>query len=276
MTEDLLEHIDRLIEQRPVARDALISYRELLHLMSEVEPKPQIMRIEDRLKEIKKEEGFPLFSRNDLPLDFETSSKLLGKLLDYLSSTKRDDTGGLKKALEKSKTDADWASELLRAGLDKDDKTLTKTGKEVDLDPTVLQFLAQLALKPSLQVLRNSLSEEIDKRGWDHGYCPLCGSQPNMAYFDKTGKRHLHCELCGEEWPHPRVNCPFCQNQDQKSLEYFHSEQEEGLRVDFCRKCQRYIKTVDKRVIEKAAPMELEYLATIYLDLLANKHGFKR
>jgi len=276
MTEDLLEHIDRLIEQRPVAKDALISYRELLHLMSEVEPKPQIMRIEDRLKEIKKEEGFPLFSRNDLPLDFETSSELLGKLLDYLSSTKREDTDGLKKALEKSKNDADWAPELFRAGLDKDDKTLTKTGKEVDLDPTVLQFLAQLALKPSLQVLRNSISEEIDKRGWNYGYCPLCGSQPNMAYFDKTGKRHLHCELCGEEWPHPRVNCPFCQNQDQKSLGYFHSEQEEGLRVDFCRKCQRYIKTVDKRVIEKAAPMELEYLATIYLDLLATKHGFKR
>jgi hypothetical protein len=32
---------------------------------------------------------------------------------------------------------------------------------------------------------------------------------------------------------------------------------------------------VDKRIVEDAAPMELEYLATLHLDLLANKHGFK-
>jgi hypothetical protein len=32
---------------------------------------------------------------------------------------------------------------------------------------------------------------------------------------------------------------------------------------------------VDKRIVEDAAPMEVEYLATIHLDLLANRHGFK-
>jgi hypothetical protein len=32
---------------------------------------------------------------------------------------------------------------------------------------------------------------------------------------------------------------------------------------------------VDKRIVEDTAPMEVEFLATIHLDLLANKHGFK-
>jgi FdhE protein len=275
MTEDLLEQTDRLIAQRPVSKDALVSYRELVRLMGEVEPQPRKIQVEGRLKDVKKEEGFPLFSRNDLPLDFETSSALMSKFLDHLTTTKREDTDGLKKALEKSKKDSDWANKLFRAVLEKDDENLTRMGKETNLDPNTLQFLAQLAVRPSLQALRNSVSEQIDRAGWDHGYCPFCGSQPNMAYFDKTGKRHLHCELCGEEWPHPRLNCPFCQNQEQKGLGYFHSEEEEGFRVDFCRKCNRYIKTVDKRIVEDAAPMELEYLATIHLDLLAHKHGFK-
>lgn len=275
MSEELLQHIDRLIAQRPVSKEALVSYRELVALMGEVAPQPRNIRLEGRLKHVKKEEGFPLFSRNDLPLDFEASSALMSKFLDHLAATKREDVDGLKKALDLTKSDSDWASRLFRAVLEKDDKNLRRMGKETDLDPKALQFLAQLALKPSLQALRNSVSEEIDKGGWDYGYCPLCGSQPNMAYFDKTGKRHLHCELCGEEWPHPRLDCPFCRAQAQKSLGYFHSEQEEGFRVDFCRNCNRYIKTVDKRIVEDAAPMEVEYLATIHLDLLANRHGFK-
>jgi FdhE protein len=275
MSEELLEHIDRLIAQRPASKDALISYRELVDLMGQVAPQPQKIRVEGRLKHVKKKEGFPLFSRKDLPLDLEASSAVMSKFLDHLAATKRKDVDGLREALELSKSDPGWVSRLFRTVLEKDDENLTRMGKETDLDPKALQFLAQLALKPSLQALRGAVSEEIDKRGWDYGYCPLCGSQPNMAYFDKTGKRHLHCELCGEEWPHPRLNCPFCRALEHKSLGYFHSEQEEGFRVDFCRNCNRYIKTVDKRIVEDAAPMEVEYLATIHLDLLASKHGFK-
>lgn len=275
MTTDILEHIDRLIAQRPASQDALLSYRELVRLMKDVKPRPPSVHMEDRLEDLKKEEGFPLFSRNDLPLDFESASKLLRKFLDHLSGTEREDANGLKKAMEKSKAGHAWTDKLFRAVLKRDDKGLTKMGKEMGLDLKALEFLAQNALKPSLQVLRDVVSQQIDKRGWDKGYCPLCGSEPNMAYFDKTGKRHLHCELCGEEWPHPRLHCPFCQNQDQKSLGYFHSEEEEGFRVDFCRKCNRYIKTVDQRVLEDTGPMELEYLATLHLDLLANKHGFR-
>jgi FdhE protein len=275
MFENLLKNIDRLIAQRPVSKDALVSFRELVGLMGEVAPQPGKIQVEGRLKDLKKEEGFPLFSRNELPLDFEASSALMSKFLVHLAASKRADVDGLKKAFEQTKGDSDWAMRLFRAVLEKDEENITRIEIETDLDPKALQFLAQLALKPSLQTLRNAVSEQIDKESWDYGYCPLCGSQPNMAYFDKTGKRHLHCELCGEEWLHPRLSCPFCQTQEQKSLGYFDSEQEEGFRVDFCRKCHRYIKTVDKRIVEDAAPMEVEYLATIHLDLVANKHGFK-
>ena len=275
MSEDFLKHIDRLIAKRPLSKEALISYRELVSLMEGVVPHPQKISIESRLKDVKREGGFPLFSRRDLPLDFETGAMLLSRFMDHLTSTKREDSDGLKKALEKSKSDPDWTHGLFRAALEKkDNESLTRFARETDLDPKVLRFFAQLALRPSLEGLRHSVSEQIEKKGWDYGYCPVCGSEPKMAYLDKTGKRHLHCELCGEEWPYPRLNCPFCQNQEQKSLGYFESEQEQGLRVDFCRRCERYIKAVDQRVLEDAGPMELEYLASLHLDFLANKYGF--
>jgi len=275
MIEHLLENIDHLIKQRPVCKAVLESYRELVNLMKKVEPEPQNIVFEDRLKDLKKEDGFPLFSKEDLPVDLNISSELFIKFIEHLLNTEREDKDGLKKVLEKSKNDSGWSDSLLNAVLSKDDKTLSKTGKEVGLDPGTLVFLAQVALKQSLFTLREATSDRMDKENWDYGHCPACGSEPDMAYFDKTGKRYLHCELCGEEWVHARLKCPFCRNEEHKTLGYFDVEGEEGFRVDFCRKCQRYIKTVDKRFFEEAAPMELENLATIHLDILANEHGFK-
>lgn len=276
MTDDIIEQIDRIIEQRSSTKDSLMSYRELISLMKDIDPKPQEMMLEDRLKNLKKEEGFPLFSRDDLPIDLEASKGLFMRFLEHFASTDRDDREGIEKTLKKIQTDAHWLDRLFKTILKIDNKTLDKMGKEVDLNPKVMEFLAQTAMKPSLYALRSSISEKhLEKTGWDYGYCPLCGSQANMAYLNKTGKRYLHCELCSEEWLYPRLNCPFCQNVDHKTLGYFQAEQEEGFRVDFCRKCQRYIKTIDKRLFEASGPMELEYLATLHLDILASEHGFK-
>ncbi len=276
MTDTMLEHIDRLIQQRPFCKDALLYYRELISLMSEIEIKPQSMVPEERLKDIKRKEGFPLFSRDDLPIDFEASSVLLKMFLEHLSKTEREDREGLKRALERSGTDPGWSDQLLKAVLKTDNKTLIKLGEKTDLASNALEFLARTAMKPSLSAIRNSVSDiRFEEEGWDYGYCPLCGSQPDMAYLDKIGKRYLHCELCGQEWPFPRLKCPFCQNEDHDTLGYFQSEQEEGFRVDFCRKCKRYIKTIDKRIFEETAPLELEFLSTIHLDILATEHGFK-
>lgn len=275
MYQDLLKHIDRIMQQRPVAKGVLTPFRELVIIMGEVRPETKPVVLEDRLKGIKREEGFPIFSRDDLPLDLDSASGLLKRFLDHLGATEREDREGLKKALIRSEAEPEWPERLFKAILRDDKKALSRIAKEVDLDPMVLQFLGGMAIKPSLSALRDSISDTIDRVGWEHGYCPLCGSRPDMAFFEKTGKRYLHCELCGEEWPFPRVRCPFCDNHDHETLGYFQAEEEEGFRVDFCKQCQRYVKTIDKRVFEEPAPLELENLATIHLDLLATEHGFK-
>ena len=133
---------------------------------------------------------------------------------------------------------------------------------QVNLDPLVLLFLGKTALRPSLEAFRHTVAASIHENQWDHGYCPLCGSQPDMASFTQKGTRRLHCELCGQEWSFARIGCPFCNNNAQESLGYFEAREEEGLRVYFCRSCQRYLKTIDSRVFEEIAPLELESLAT--------------
>ena len=274
MTGELLAQIDRLIRKRPIYREALSAYRELVVLLEEATPEIEYASGDKKLGEIKAKEGFPLFSREDLPVDLKATSSLFTRVLDHLSSKKREDREALKKALERARTDGQWIEGTLKAFLARDEATIDATAQEVGLDSTVLKFVTTMALKPSLNTLRGLVSGAIQKGKWEYGYCPLCGSRPDMAYLDEQGKRMLHCELCGFEWTYPRIQCPFCENSDSEELGYFMSEEEKGLRVDFCKKCNTYIKTIDLRVAEAPAPLELENLITLHLDMLAHEQGF--
>lgn len=275
MSDELLEQIDLLIQKRPMYKEALSVYRDLMVFLNEIEPEITYEMKDNSVLKIKVEEGFPVFSRENLPLDLKAASSLFRRLLEHLSLKKRKDRQALENALKRLQADSNWVQDVINAFLSKDEATITKLAEEVTLAPMVLKFLTHMALKPSLKVLRESVIERIHKDSWNYGYCPVCGSSPDMAYFDSEGKRFLHCELCGYEWYYSRLTCPFCENRKSKELGYFASEEEGGYRVDFCRKCSRYIKTLDMRLIESPAPMELENLITLHLDMLAHEQGFK-
>jgi FdhE protein len=274
MAGELLAQIDRLMQKRPIYKEALSAYRELVVLLEEAGPEIEYASGDKKLREIKAKEGFPLFSREELPVDLKATSSLFTRVLDHLSSKKREDREALKRALERARTDGQWIERMLRAFLARDEATIDAMAQEVSLDSTVIKFVTTMALKPSLNTLRGLVSGAIQKGKWEYGYCPLCGSRPDMAYLDEQGKRMLHCELCGFEWNYPRIQCPFCENSDSEELGYFMSEEEKGLRVDYCKKCNAYIKTIDLRVAEAPAPLELENLITLHLDMLAHEQGF--
>ncbi len=259
MNTSLIPYIDQIVAQRPFCKDILTSYKKLISILEPINVTLPEITLDENLKKIKLEEGFSLFSRDELPFDPNAATKALWQFLEY---TSEEPEQGL-------------STDIFKAVLAQDHDMLGKISAGLNIEPERLYFLAKTALKPSLNALKEYFSHELEKVGWDNGYCPLCGSEPNMAYLDKKGRRHLHCELCSLEWNYPRINCPFCKNQDHETLGYFYSENEEGFRVDFCKKCGRYIKTIDRRVFEQETPMELEHLATLHLDILAEQQGFK-
>ena len=276
MDLNLSNHIERIIRNRPFCKDILKYYAELLSVMEFEEPDlGDIGMMEKRLKSTELEGGFPLFSRNELPVDSESGERLLMRFLERLLNSEEEENQRIDKAVQIFRQDRTLLRDVFKAVLDVDQKKLAGISNLMNLEPEQLYFIAKTALKPSLNALRAVFAHELDKIAWRQGYCPLCGSEPDMAYLDGTGKRHLHCELCGEEWPYPRLSCPFCQNDDQNTLGYFCCDTEEGFRVDFCRKCMRYIKTIDRRSFDSDTPMDLEYLATLHLDMIAHKEGFK-
>jgi FdhE protein len=91
------------------------------------------------------------------------------------------------------------------------------------------------------------------------------------------GAKYLVCSSCGYEWRFSRLGCPYCGNGNHEKLRYFHTETDgKAYRVDVCEECKKYIKTIDLRELgEEIVPL-VEDIATLHLDMIAEKEGYKR
>lgn len=208
------------------------------------------------------------------PEDIQIDQDLFGDLLENIGQIIQCKS---KKAvsvnLKKIYLDGEWRT-LLR-GLIKDGSNLERTAKEMKIDFALFSFLLVQSFSPFLESYAEKLRQHINWSSWLRGYCPICGGEPLMARLEKeTGKKWLFCSLCRSEWRFRRLECPFCGNNDQESLRYFYLEGEEVYRVDVCDKCKRYTKTVDARKTESIRSLFVEDLATLPLDIVAEKEGF--
>jgi FdhE protein len=141
---------------------------------------------------------------------------------------------------------------------------------------TVFHFLHQLLI-PFFQAAAEGYADTIEKAAWQQGNCPYCGSQPRYARFHLSdGRRLLYCPLCHSQWRFPRLCCPFCGNDDQQKLKHAHIGNDEAHRIDVCEVCRRYLKTTDERQLGHEVIPQVEDVATMALDYLAEREGYHR
>ena len=182
-----------------------------------------------------------------------------------------DQVEKIKEALENKKIDLKKA---FKKGIK--EQKIEQLADEYKLDKKVFSFLIQNSTKPSVEAGMEQLRSEVDPETWMKGYCPICGSLPSLSLLkEEVGKRYLLCSYCNYQWRIDRVICPFCNNKEQESLQYFCGEGEEACRINLCDKCHQYIKTINLRTIGESDPL-LEDLATLHLDILASQKGYQR
>ncbi len=271
----LQEYLQRLMRDRPGPKEALEAFAGLAEILegAPIGP-PEAVPVPARA-EVKLREGFPVFTREELPVPLDRAGEVLDRILAHLAGSERSDSDGIRRALERARKDRSWVDRLFQDVLSEDQDALSGPAPEVGLEPGVVRFLARAALRPFVAQVSEAAEALLQGAAWPHAYCPVCGSPPDMACLDDGGKRRLHCSLCRAEWPYPRIGCPFCGNEDQGRLGYLTAEGEPGIRVDVCNACRRYLKTVDRRVLEFSAPLDLEHLATLHLDLVAVERGYR-
>jgi FdhE protein len=274
--KNLKERVQQLKEKRPGYGEILDFYQEV---REEQEKTRATLRIEpihlkEKWKEILAKEGFSLIQKEDFSLDIEASVALFHTLCQIGKEANPymvDQVNKIKAAIDNKKIDL---KKLLEGGVKQ--QRIEHIADEFEFDKKVFSFLIQSSTKPSIEAGMEQLRSEADPETWQKGSCPICGSLPYLSVLkDEVGKRLLLCSYCSYEWRIERLACPFCDNREQESLQYFYAEEEEAYRIDLCEKCHQYIKTVDLRKIESENPY-LEDLATLHLDILASQKGYKR
>ena len=115
----------------------------------------------------------------------------------------------------------------------------------------------------------------IKELEWEKGYCPMCGTFPDITKnLEGSGQRWLHCPLCGHEWRFRRVVCPCCENDDQKTMTYFHIENRETESCFTCEKCKCYLITVTKVSDLSEYEPDIAVLSLAHLDVIMQEKGY--
>jgi len=274
--ETLKNRIEQLKEKRPGYGEILDFYQKVREEQEKIKTNLKIepIHLKKEWKELLAKEGFSLIQKEEFPLDIKASVALFHTLCQIGKEANPHMAEQIKKireAVDNRKIDL---KELLEGG--ETEEGIELVAEEFKFDKKAFLFLIQNSIQPSIEAGMEQLRSEADSEAWLKGYCPICGSPPSLSILKgEVGKRYLLCSFCRYEWRVERVFCPFCNNKEHGSLQYFCGEGEETYRIDLCEKCHLYIKTIDQRIIEESDP-HLEDLATLHLDLLAIKKGYKR
>jgi FdhE protein len=148
------------------------------------------------------------------------------------------------------------------------------------------RYLGRAASAPVLEALGERAGLACRGARDDHQgrgrHCPVCGSLPQLAYFEATGDdlvtapRRLLCARCAHAWIFPRLTCAGCgETAADRLIVYAETERFPHLRVDACASCRRYLLTVDLRKAPDAVPI-VDELAALPRDLHAQDHSLSK
>jgi len=277
-SDHIKEAVKALKTLRPVYNEILDFYEQIFIAQEESKSHIQIepIKISDDIISVKAKENFPLIAMSDFVIDTKASKDLMIQICNIVIELKRDMTVSAQAVLEAIETGRIDPDSLFYSLFEGGASFFEKTAIRHKIDKNALAFITYSSIKPSLNVCSQQLATYLDKESTlEKGYCPVCGSLPGLSMFIGEGERYLFCSFCWHKWSSRRLFCPFCNNTDSKTLNYFYSEEEKEYRVDLCDSCKKYIKTIDTREIQRYIYPPLEAVSTLHLDIEAREKGFE-
>jgi FdhE protein len=276
--KDLEQHIGRLREQVPSVTNLLEAFQDLL--IKEIEFKETLVQpvIELSGRDLEQDfrAGIPFGSRVDVKIPEEGLKRAQDIFIPALSKG----FPSIAKQMENMDLNAEKSNQLIgslvEVVLTGKNSELEEHSKSQGVEPDVLLFVITRLIKPFAEKWGETVGLFVENMEWLKGYCPLCGSWPNISFWKGDGgKRWLHCSFCGHEWTFIRTACPFCENSDQQRLESIYSEDRPFEAADVCLECNRYLLRNDLREEVHDVFPEVLALSMTYLDALVQEKGFR-
>ena len=277
-TMDQLKQTAEVIKNiRPVYQPILEFYTQVFLAQEESRGEISIppIVIEPGQLALKQNTQMPLIDPSVFLIDMDETRSLFIKLCDLARELAPELSGAsmvLKKAVAYKSLELEKA---VSAILNNQDGLVEEQAEKAGVSAAQLMFFTYSSMVPSIHACSEQLAAYlVPMPEMKKSYCPVCGSQPDMAFFDENGKRHLKCAFCSHKWIVGRMGCAFCENTDKDLQLYFFSDEEEEYRVNLCDHCHQYIKVVDLRKMERAFFPSLEMVSSLHLDIKAREKGY--
>jgi FdhE protein len=278
MLKDTLETIEKYKSTTPHYSELLDILSDILILREEYRRKMKkiIFPIDEKLIEAKITGGLPLV---DLAAGNFDLTEPRQYFLALLGIAEKRVTGETDDMIEKIQAGTIDFEKMIRdsfcAPQDEASSDLEDAEDAEDDVFDLVDLFLEESLRPAMEKVVEKYGKVVNAASWSEGYCPICGKEPKIGEIkEEEGTRFLFCNQCGFEWHFKRITCPFCGNDEQQTLAYFTVEGDERYRVDVCNVCKRYIKMVDFRETKEEANLDVEDIATLHLDMLANEEGY--
>ncbi|MBN2013353.1 formate dehydrogenase accessory protein FdhE [candidate division KSB1 bacterium] len=164
---------------------------------------------------------------------------------------------------------------LAIATVQHDVHTFKNLGEKYDLPDHFLEKVSELLASPYLELCSEFFMKAIAANKWNRHTCPVCGNHPRMGSTnDLQNRRLLWCHVCSTEWEFELTTCPFCLNDDPKSIKYIFPPDHSAHRIDACDNCNHYIKIIDAAMTSTQSNFTIDYLSTFPLDVIAIQNGY--
>jgi FdhE protein len=234
--------------------------------------------------------GVPALSGEPIPLPVQALTGVLISLCGELAAGGAGEVAEhIRSAIESRQLDA---GSLLAASLSRDQGAIRSGAAHRGLAPDLVWLVAELAVGPFAYALQRSvfadagLPEQTDGsradnpvqlalHGWNHGYCPACGSWPAMAEV-VGGHRTLCCSFCAAAWELTTYACVYCAEDGEPFVTAAPDEERKDRRVEVCSSCSGYLKTVDVSEMSPFPLLSIGDLETMDLDMAAMDHGYAK
>jgi FdhE protein len=166
---------------------------------------------------------------------------------------------------------------IVSAAIRQDRVALNHIAGVAGVEEGVLAAVAHFASLPLLLEAGRSAAARVPG-DWRAGYCPVCAAWPTLVELRGLERRRvLRCGRCAAGWERDVLHCVFCGERDHRQQGTLVPEEGgELVRLETCRSCSGYLKSVTTLRPGPVWALPLEDLRTLELELTALDRGFQR
>ncbi len=267
--------IQKIREEIPQLSNVLDALGELLAEQAAFKTElPNIETRPEQMDDVAFSQGVPFLLKNAFTIPVDTLKKSADRLIPVLMR-------GLPKISEQLTVIALAIKISAPKSFDTADRDLILTREGISewivdpkVDPEIGRFTLTQLVKPYAAKKAEALAELLHEYKWFKGYCPICGSWPEIGFLEgQEGRRWLRCSFCSHEWNFSRTECPFCESTNPDKLEILYTANRPFERAEVCYECKKYLTSLDLRN-RIGVVREVAALGMVYLDVLAQEKGF--